>query len=64
VEEVLPEHLESVLDFLQEVRPVVKACIPAEKRRSAVFSTLFSACMEAGRPLTLTELAAILEVDP
>lgn len=64
VEEVLPEHLESVLDFLQEVRPVVKARIPAEKRRSAVFSILFSVCMEAGRPLTPTELAAILEVDP
>jgi len=60
-EALLPGNFEAILDFLQAARPAVKARIPAEQERSALFSTLFTACMAAGRPLTVEEFERIME---
>lgn len=63
VEGLIPERMEAILDYLGEVRPVVKAAVP-EERRGAAFARLFHACMEQGRPLTKAELKTLLEVEP
>lgn len=62
VEDCLPDGLDAILDFLQQVRPLVKERVAEENRRSRFFAALFSACMERGRPLTWAELAEFLEV--
>ena len=62
VEDCLPDGLDAILDFLQQVRPLVKEQVVEENRRSRFFAALFSACMERGRPLTWAELAEFLEV--
>lgn len=58
---LLPENFEELLDFLESLRPALKAEIPAEHQRSKVFAALFSACMGAGRPLTDAEVRAMVE---
>ena len=47
---LLPQGLEDILSWLEELRPVMKERVP-KARRGAVFAGLFSACLEAGRPL-------------
>ncbi len=56
----LPEDFGDMLAYLASLRPLVKARVP-EKRRAAVFSRLFSACLEGGFPLEEAALAAVLE---
>lgn len=65
VAECLPENMEAILDYLSAIRQQVKEALP-EGCRGAVFKALFDACMDAGRPLTETELNALLckEVRP
>ena len=58
---LLPENFEELLDFLESLRPVLKAEIPVERQRSKVYTALFSACMGAGRPLTDAEVRAMME---
>ena len=62
VEALVPERMEEILDYLSEVRPVVKGAVP-EERRGAAFARLFHTCMEQGRPLTGAELEDLLEVE-
>jgi len=61
IETLLPERFEEILAFLNDVRPLVKAVVPQE-RRSAVFAALFRACMDLQRPLEDVEVRALLEV--
>ena len=60
IEGMLPESLEEILSFLGSYREVVKEKYPVEKR-SAALTTLFSVCMERGRPLAEAEANKILE---
>lgn len=62
VEALLPEGIEEILAYLNEIRPVVKTFVP-EARRAELFARLFRACMEVGRPLEEEELQNLLEVD-
>lgn len=55
VEELLPDHIEDILDFLKAVRPGVKAALPEEEARARAFAALFRRCLEEGRPLTVPE---------
>lgn len=60
VAELLPERLEDILDYLEALRPRLKAGLTSEQRRAAAFSALFQGCLEAGRPLTPEEETALL----
>lgn len=57
---LVPEHFEALLDHLNTLRPQVKAALPEADRHAAAFARLFTACMEAGRPLTQAEVEGIL----
>lgn len=53
--ELLPEGLDKLLFWLESLRPALKASIPEQNRRAAVFRRLFDACMAKGAPLTQAE---------
>lgn len=57
--ELLPEHFGALLDWLESVRPQVRAA--AAEGSGAVFARLFQTCLELRRPLTGEELADFLE---
>lgn len=61
LEEMLPENMEEILDWLERQRPTVKAAEPQETRRAALFRALYLACMEKGRPLTPEKANGILK---
>ena len=60
--ELIPDHLEEVLDFLAREREHVKREVPQLSRREALMKTLFAACLDRGRPLTGEETAEILKL--
>lgn len=55
VQELLPEGLDGILSWLESLRPLVKTAIPEQRRRGAVFRSLFEAGMNKGAPLTRAE---------
>lgn len=63
VDEAVPEGFGELLDYLASLRPMVRARVP-EARRAAVFSRLFSVCLEGGFPLEEAALEAVLEGAP
>ena len=63
VTSMLPQNFDGILTWLEGLRPRLKEEISDESRRAALFSALFTTCLEAGRPLTDDELASMLEVD-
>lgn len=60
IDALLPEGLEDLLAWLEARRPALKARVPEEKVRAKCFAALFSAGLEAGRPLTAEEQENIL----
>lgn len=50
--ELLPEGLDRLLFWLESLRPALKASIPEQHKRAAVFRRLFDAGMTKGAPLT------------
>lgn len=58
--ELVPEDAGELLDYLDGLRETVKRAVPEEKRRAAVFSALFSACMEQSWPLSGEALDRLL----
>ena len=63
VSAAVPEDFGELLDYLASLRPVVRARVP-EERRAAVFSRLFSVCLEGDFPLEEAALEAVLEGAP
>lgn len=63
VDEAVPEDFGELLDYLASLRPTVRARV-AKERRAAVFSRLFSVCLEGGFPLGESALEAVLEGAP
>ena len=55
LQELLPEHLDEILEWLEEKRSELKKTIPEQSRRAGIFRKLFDRCLEMGRPLTETE---------
>lgn len=55
IQELLPDGLEEFLAWLESLRPLVKAAVPEQHKRGAVFQKLFAAGMAKGAPLTQTE---------
>ena len=60
----MPERLEDLLDWLERLRPFLKAAIPDQTRRAGAFHRLFDACMEKGAPLTEAETARCINHEP
>lgn len=60
VEAQIPEHMEEILDFLQEVRPRIMEAIPDKKKRFAFYYQLSEICMEEDRPMTEEEFEKFL----
>lgn len=56
----IPEHIEEILDFLQEKRPEVTRAIPDKKQRFRFFHQLSEICMQKDRPLTEREFTRLL----
>lgn len=63
VDEAVPEDFGELLDYLASLRSMVRTRVP-EARRAAVFSRLFSVCLEGGFPLEEAALEAVLEGAP
>ena len=61
MEELLPERLEEMLDFLEELRPALKEAVPQPRRRAALHAALFRRCLEVGGPLNDRQLGEVLE---
>lgn len=59
IEALLPGRMEDVLIWLEALRPVIKEEVPNPEKRARLFSKLFSACLEKGRPLSAGELEAL-----
>ena len=51
-DQVLPEHLEEILEFLEDVREPLRQAVPDSATRQRLLASLAAECMEAGRPLT------------
>lgn len=51
----IPDNTDEILDYLNSIRPTVKAGFPEEKVRSRIFKELFDRCIDIGRPLTQAE---------
>lgn len=60
----LPDKLDSILDWLEQQRPIMKKAIPDQNRRAVLFRKLFDVCMDQGAPLTAAEVHAILADSP
>ena len=58
--ELIPDHLEEMLDYLAREREQIKREVPQLARREAMMKTLFAACLDRGRPLTEGETDEIL----
>ena len=57
----IPEDFGALLVYLRELRPVVRRRVPEPERQAAVFSRIFSACLERGFPLEEAALTAIFK---
>jgi len=64
LETCLPEGFGALLSYLGGLRPEVCRRVPEESHRAAVFSRLFSVCLERGVPLEEEVLSNILEGTP
>jgi len=62
MEEQIPEHMEEILDWLQEVRPVITEAVSDKKQRFFLFRRMSEMCMALDRPLEEKELADLLEI--
>lgn len=63
LDEALPEGFEDIVAWLGSLRTELKARIPEQRRRSALFRRLFELAMERGGPLSREELEAELEAE-
>ena len=60
IESQIPDHIEEILDFLQEKRAEIKEAIPDKKKRFAFYYKLSEICMEEDRALIGAEFEALL----
>ena len=61
LEEMVPDDLEEILDWLAERRVELKKSVPDQARRAGIFRRLFDACMAKGGILTDVEAAQCME---
>lgn len=63
IEQILPDEMEQILEWLQKQRPVVKEQIREEAARSRCLKQLFLQCLEENGPLSDTKRNQIIEVE-
>ncbi len=61
VEEMLPDSLPRLIEYLDSLRPVIRDRVDTEEVRARIFKELFTRCMELQRDLTQEELTEIIE---
>ena len=61
IQEMVPDNIEEILDWLEEKRQKLKKQIPKQEKRAGIFRKLFDACLEKGRPLTEVEMKDYIE---
>ena len=49
---MLPENLEEILEFLEDIREPLRQAVPDSTVRQRLLASLAVDCMEVGRPLT------------
>lgn len=59
-EEQIPDHIEEILDFLQEKRPVITQVLTDKKCRYAFFYQISETCMQRNGILTEEEFSEFL----
>lgn len=57
---LIPEQMDGLLAYLDGLRPLVKAAVPEESRRSSIFTRLFQLCLEQGWPLEPEQFQQLL----
>jgi siroheme synthase-like protein len=60
VQELVPESVEALLDWMQAQRETLRRRLPQESQRAAALKALFSRAMVLGRPLTEEETEIVL----
>ena len=65
IEQIVPERMEEIMDWLEEKRPQLKLLFPKEQVRKQVLKTLYLTCVEKNRLLPQKEyeefIALLLE---
>ena len=54
-EEQIPDNMEEILDFLENVRPMIRGVLTDKKHRYKIYYELSETCMRENRPLTEEE---------
>ena len=62
IEEMIPEFIEELIDWLDEKRPQLKEQFPTQKARKQVLRTLYLACVERNRLLTEKEYEQLISL--
>ena len=57
---IIPEHIDEILEFLHEKREEIKKEVPEEKTRSRILKELFYSCIDCGRALSDDEMRQIV----
>ena len=55
-DQILPDRLEDILQYLENIRELLRQSVPDGETRRRLLAVLAADCMEAGRPLTEEEL--------
>lgn len=61
LQELVPENIDEILNWLEEKRQEVKEMIPEQAKRAGVFRQLFDACLEKGKPLLDEEVLGYMD---
>lgn len=61
IQQLLPENIEELLDFLEAQREQVRRQIPTEPQRAALYRTMLEQCLNKRRILTEEEVHTLME---
>ena len=61
MQELVPDNMDEILDWLEVKRQEMKKTIPQQAKRAGIFRKLFDACLEKQRPLTEEEMQDYIE---
>lgn len=60
VSQLIPDHVEELLDFLEAQRKWVRTEIPTEPQRTRLYKAMLEQCLALNRTLTEREIAALV----